>query len=516
MKKIAALFIIAACIFSGMLGYGAPSPKAAALSPFDPAQSAAALINQLDAGDYSGAEAKFDTAMQKALDTAALRSTWEVATSPLGARLSGTSAQTAVQDGYAVVTVTLPYEFYNLYVTVVYDSGNLVAGLHNAHAVNTALTPAVYQNGSLQEIHFDLVSGAYRLPAILTLPSHTSKVPAVLLIGGSGPNNRDEAVGAEQPFRDIARGLAQKGIASLRFDKRTFAYQTQMAAEAASVGINEEYTADVKAAFRYLSDYTGVDSKRVFLLGHSEGGMLAPRLALSTPSAAGLILLAGSPRRIEDIIVDQAALLAPSEVPELEKEAAEAKTLDRMAKAPDETVLGMPASYLKDWDSQDAAQDALKVGKPMLILQGERDAQVYMKDFNLWKQKLSSLPDVTYKAYPKLNHLFIEGTGKPNIAEYNTPGTVAPYVINDISSFVAPSAKPNAPKQANTASASGTAPSRTNYIPNPATGGRPDMTAIYAFGLLVAAGLAIVLKRHDFFRIFASFHKPLYSGRHRK
>lgn len=495
MKKVAALFTMTTCLLFGILGYGANAQRAAALPPFDPAKSAATLIGQLYAGDYSDVESAFDTTMQKGLGTAALQSSWEATIAPLGSRLSGMNVQTAAQSGYTVVTVTLPYEFYNLYVTVAYDSDNLVAGLHNAHAVNTTLTPTVYRSGSAKEVHFDLASGTYRLPAILTMPADAKNVPAVLLVTGSGPNNRDEAVGAEKPFRDIARGLAQKGIASLRFDKRTFAYQTQMAAVVSSVGIDQEYTEDVKAAFNYLSRYAGVDSKRVFLLGHSEGGMLAPRLALSTPSAAGLIILASSPRRIEDIIVDQAALLAPSEVPELEKEAAEAKTLDHMAKAPDKTILGMPASYLKDWDSQDAAQDAIKVRKPMLILQGERDAQVYMKDFNLWKQKLASLPNITYKSYPKLNHLFIEGVGKPNIAEYNTPGTVAPYVISDIASFITPSTKPTAPKHSDTSIVTSTASSHPNFILNPVTGGRSGMMAICALGLLAAASLVIVLKK---------------------
>ena len=95
-----------------------------------------------------------------------------------------------------------------------------------------------------------------------------------------------------------------------------------------------------------------------------------------------------------------------------------------------------PASYWDGLASYDPVAVARKVQAPFFILQGERDYQVTMTDFNLWKEGLKARQDVTLKSYPKLNHLFQEGVGKSLPAEYSTPGHIPAYVLDDIAAFV--------------------------------------------------------------------------------
>jgi uncharacterized protein len=96
----------------------------------------------------------------------------------------------------------------------------------------------------------------------------------------------------------------------------------------------------------------------------------------------------------------------------------------------------MPVTYWLDLKEYSPTEQAKKLGLPMLILQGERDYQVTMTDFGMWKSGLGSAKGVTLKSYPSLNHLFVAGTGKSTPAEYNKPGNVSGEVVDDIAAFV--------------------------------------------------------------------------------
>jgi dipeptidyl aminopeptidase/acylaminoacyl peptidase len=219
-------------------------------------------------------------------------------------------------------------------------------------------------------------------------------------------------VGANAPFKDLAEGLAARGVATLRYVKRTKQYQSPVAT------VKEEVIDDALSALALARQQPGVDLQRVFLLGHSMGGYLAPRIAQGDPALAGIVLLAGSVRPILDLAREQLQYLG-----------APPSMLDTLRAS-------APASYWDDLAGYDPVALARKVQAPFLILQGERDYQVTMTDFNLWKEGLKARQDVTLKSYPKLNHLFLEGEGKSLPAEYSTPGHIPAYVLDDIAAFV--------------------------------------------------------------------------------
>jgi len=243
-----------------------------------------------------------------------------------------------------------------------------------------------------------------------------------VLVHGSGPLDRDETVGANKPFRDLAEGLASRGIAVLRYEKRTKVYASRMGA-LKDLTVQQETVEDGVKAAALLRQQPEVASRRVFVLGHSLGGYVAPRIAQQDPRLAGLILLAANVRPLDDVLTDQLQWMGLAGT-ELEK-----------AKA--NILRALPATYTNDLNSYNPAEESRNLTLPMLILQGERDYQVTMKDFNLWKAALAGRSTATFRSYPALNHLFIAGQGKSVPSEYAQPGHVDGDVIDQIAGWIA-------------------------------------------------------------------------------
>ncbi|GGF89501.1 hypothetical protein GCM10010912_38310 [Paenibacillus albidus] len=308
-------------------------------------------------------------------------------------------------------------------------------------------------SGVVEEAAIVGKGSAYALPGTLTLPkSAPGLLPAVVLVHGSGPSDRDETVYGYKPFRDIAYSLAEQGIAVLRYDKRTYTYGSTFTPEsAAKITVKEETVEDAIAAARLLKNDPRIDPSRVYIIGHSLGGMLAPRIDAEGGDFAGLVLLAGSPRSLLDIMFDQNyAVLATLDDNDPNKQAGkdflaqERKKADQLAGMTDaqamtSTVLGVPAYYFKEMDEHKTTDVAAALTKPLLVLQGQDDFQVYAdKDYVMWQELFKSKTNAQFKLYPGLNHFFVdyEGAGAGTVAEYSKPGSVAQVVLDDIADFI--------------------------------------------------------------------------------
>ena len=262
------------------------------------------------------------------------------------------------------------------------------------------------------EIADTVVTGDIHLPATIMMPADARDVPIVVMVHGSGALDRDETIYTNKPFRDIASGLARKGIATLRYDKRTYVYRQPVAS------MDDETILDALSAIRLARRH----STRVYLLGHSLGAMLAPVIAeRSEEPLAGIIMMAAPARDMDIVVRQQFDYLLPSGAsPDFKEQQIE----NLRQRAP---------HYLQPQGQTAAAR---RLTLPMLILQGERDYQVTMEDYSLWQQVLKGKANVVYHSYPRLNHPFMEGDGKSTPMEYQMEGHVATYVIDDISSFI--------------------------------------------------------------------------------
>jgi len=290
-------------------------------------------------------------------------------------------------------------------------------------------------------------SGGLEIPGTLCMPARSSgAVPGVVLVAGSGPNDRDETIGPNKPFRDIARGLADRGIAVLRYDKRTFAFREKMDAKTvASMTVQEEVIDDAVAALSYLRSLEGVDPGKVFLLGHSLGASLAPFIADGAGPVRGVILMAPAARPLDELIYDQARTQMKLQgQPESAIEAAVGKLRTafagvRSGELPDSAVVFYAsARYWRDLFSRDTVAALGRLEQPALLLQGGKDIQVTGLEFELVRKAFSGSHPGRLEAhlFPDLNHLFMKVEGAATGAEYGRPGRVTPEVIQTIASWI--------------------------------------------------------------------------------
>lgn len=415
--------------------------------PVEVTDRAIDFVAKLAEEDYAGVTTYYDTTMRQQLPESKLAEIWQqllIQTGPYVGILE--TRNTIVQD-YDVVFVTTEFESLVLDIRVVFDKDKRVAGLFfqpaQEYYEREYTLPPYADAAAFTEREVTIGLDERALPGTLSVPVQGDLHPAVVLVHGSGPNDRDETIGANKPFKDLALGLASKGIAVLRYEKRTREHGSKMASLMDSLTPEEEVIEDALAAVSLLKETAGIDPGRIYVLGHSLGGTLAPRIGKGDPYIAGLIILAGTARPLEDIILEQYQYLAALDGEVTEEEKAELDemrirverikdsnlSLDTPA---DKLPLGLPASYwlyLRDYNPVEEAKNLLV---PMLILQGERDYQVTLTDFALWQQSLGFRTDIQFKSYPDLNHLFIKGEGPGNPDEYMKPGNVDQEVLEDI------------------------------------------------------------------------------------
>jgi len=430
----------------------APAPSATGAVTAERFAAAKTVADQFLKGDYAAVEEGFDAAMKAALPVDKLkevRASLEVQAGAFKRQL-GTRAEKYQQ--YDIVYVTCEFDKATLDVKLVFDPPGQVAGLFfqpaPSAATATYIPPAYVKTDVFHEQDVTVGSGEWALPGTLTRPVGDGPFPAVVLVHGSGPSDRDETVGPNKTFRDLAWGLASRGIAVLRYEKRTKQWAGKLIADArATLTVKEETIDDALSAVALLRRIAGIDPARIYVLGHSLGGYLVPRIGAADPQIAGLIVMAGPTRPLEDMILEQQTYIAgldgtisadeKASLDLLAAQVAHVKDPNLSATTPTADLpLGIAANYWLDLRGYKPAELAKGLKQPMLILHGGRDYQVTIADFDGWRSTLAARRDVQLRLYPTLNHLFIAGEGRSMPAEYETAGHVAEQVITDVAEWI--------------------------------------------------------------------------------
>lgn len=398
---------------------------------------ATALLAELEQGRFEQAHARFNPAMAQAVSSPALAQVWQQLAQSLGALQRIEPGQTRQVEGNDVTTHLLHFQHGTVRATTAVDKAGHISGFHLAPVAATAAAPPA--DAPFTETALQVVAGPGPLGATLSLPKGDVPFPAVVLVHGSGPQDRDESVGPNKPFADIAHGLAAQGIAVLRYDKRSQA-RPQDFAQGASLAL--ETTDDAIAAVALLKAQPGIDAGKVYVLGHSQGGMLASHIA-KAGQAAGAILFAAPARPILDLLREQNVyLLAHSPGVDAAEAQAHLDQLDaqiaalrsdpaaQLAQLP-----GLTGAYWQELEAVDVVGQTRDAGLPTLLLQGGRDFQVVDTDWNRLKAGLQG-ERFTFHHYPALNHLGIAGNGPGTLAEYQQPGKVDAGLINDIAHWI--------------------------------------------------------------------------------
>jgi dienelactone hydrolase len=418
---------------------------APAAGPSDPSWPARQFIDFLAKGDFAAAQSLLNADLAPRLPPARLQQIWQGVQKQAGAYQRSGSVQTQPGQKSDMVILTCIFEEMQLDARIPVDKEGRIAGLTFLPHVDYS-PPDYVKTDSFHEQEVIVGSGEWSLHGTLTLPNGNGPSAAVVLIAGSGPADRDSTLGPNKPFRDLAWGIASRGIAVLRYNKRPNEHPEEVG-KLANLTVKEETTDDALLAVALLRATPGINGKKVFVLGHSLGATLAPRIGKADPGIAGLIILAGTTHTLLEEFVPQfrhnLTLHGPMTgqqqkmLDTLAQQVARANDPKLSASTPrEEMPLGVPASYWLDLRGYHPEKMAQDLPQPMLILQGERDYQVTMEDLSTWKTALAGRTNVQFKSYPKLNHLFMEGEGVSSDEEYTKPGHIPAVVVDDIANWI--------------------------------------------------------------------------------
>ncbi|MDL2237669.1 DUF3887 domain-containing protein [Christensenellaceae bacterium OttesenSCG-928-K19] len=433
MKKF---FCIVLCVMT-LFAFAACGSKADPAS--FPATSEQLTQSMLD-GDFQSVVALGDSTFKRNLTPEVLQMQWEQFTDGIGEYDGIIDTKVSSEGGYTVIEQMNSFPHINLKLTYTFnDTDGTLAGLWTT-TVSKPIEPQ--STDAYEEIPITL-GKENPLDGLITMPKGGTNLPAVVLVHGSGANDMDETIGTggNKPLADIAHGLAEQGIASIRYNKVTNQYPN--AVSAAELTIEYEVLNDASAAYALLAEYEGIDPSKVFIIGHSLGGMMAPKLTELT-GAAGYASLGGSPRHFADIIYDQNVnVIEEADASDEEKELALAQVAGMVdaaknAVAGDPTILlGYSGHYWASYNALDMKNVIESLTVPAFIAQGTDDFQIYAdKDFTAWQELLPDRDTVDFQLYDGLNHLFMKSNGKTDITEYNPSAHVQQAVIDDIAGFI--------------------------------------------------------------------------------
>lgn len=399
------------------------------------------FLGLLRDGEFETAHERFAPAAASQISVEQLEGTWGGITDQFGSYLGISGLEHGESGGYRVVTGTARFERGQLRVVVSFGEEGVV-GFRLAPGGGQWSPPGYADQSAFTELELTLSTPVdCSLGATLTLPERDGPVPGVVFVHGSGPNDRDETVGPTKLFKDLAWGLASRGVASLRYDKRTAACDVDLA----DATIDDVVTDDALTAVDRLRGVDRVPDGDVVLVGHSIGATLAPRVAARDGSLAGVVMLAALARPVTDALLQQNRYLVERDGTVTGAEQQQLDEVERLVERirtgdiPDDEVLFLGGDeYWQTLQAYDPVATARDLSLPRLVLQGERDYQVTPEgDFTRWQEALGDQESVTLRQYDRLNHLFMPGEGQPGPEEYFQPNNAPERVVADIAAFVA-------------------------------------------------------------------------------
>jgi len=420
-------------------------------------ERAETLVKAMANDDFDVAAAMFDKAMAQRVGVPGLQDLWLKVNSQADEFINIHKTENIMENGRYRCFITSRHENSGVTLRVVFSKDGFITGLFvEDYPVITdeENSQAIIKNEGFTDFPIIIGEGTdFPLDGILSIPNNvTDKIPAVVIVHGSGSHDMDGTLFANMPYRDIAEYLAANGIAVLRYDKRTFTHGAKMEGHWT---VREEVIEDTLLATEILKAHPNIDERRVFIAGHSLGGMLAPRIHAEGGNYAGLILLAGSPRSLLEISREQIIALINDTMEGEEKENALTQfqemsdmQIRQLMDTPDDIAKntlapewgGVSLYYLKDMHTNPSSDYIPNITAPFLVLQGSNDLQILAGiDFAMYQELLAGRSNATLKLYDGLNHLFMPSTIKSVteiMDEYAIENKVDIQVLADIVGWI--------------------------------------------------------------------------------
>ncbi|MGN9783207.1 alpha/beta hydrolase family protein [Nonomuraea sp. ZG12] len=406
----------------------------------DPAVTAVAVAELAQQGRFAEIAELFAPPLRAALSAETLGAAWAAGSGPVAAIGEPVSERIDA----ALVRVSVPVRE-GLALVMVVGRDGLLHGLWLAAPTPPWEPPPYADPAAFAEHDVTVGDGPLAVSGTVSLPHGPGPRPGVVLLSGGGPFDRDATSGANKPLKDLAWGLASRGVAVLRFDKVTHTHSDQVA-DTPGFTMADEYVPHAVAAVRRLQRQPGVDPGRVFVLGHSMGGKVAPRVAAAEASVAGLVIMAGDTQPMHQAAVRVVRYLAaldpgPAMAAAVEAVTRQAEVIGGPGLTPstpaESLLFGWSAAYWLDLRGYDPVATAAAVDRPMLILQGGRDYQVTVEDdLPGWRTGLGHRADVTIHVHDADDHLFFPGEGPSTPAGYEPAQHVDPAVVAEIAEWL--------------------------------------------------------------------------------
>jgi pimeloyl-ACP methyl ester carboxylesterase len=361
-----------------------------------------------------------------------------------------------VSTGWILTSAEIPVEFQRakLGMSILLSPSGSLLSLRFAPQSLLSLgpswtTPAYAVGSAVCEIEVQVGSGKNRSRGTLTLPTSPGQHPCLIMLSGSGPCDQDSSVGCAKPFKDLALGLATLGVANLRFDKITYTHGAKFR-NSANFTLEDEYMGHARDAIRQAFQHDSISSKRVFVLGHSLGAYVAPRLMAEDYRIAGCIIMAGPAAPLCWSALRQMRYLAslnngapaeaeePPQIRDLQRQCRLSANPNLSLSTPrSELPFGIGAAYWRSFANFTPIETCVREKRPVFVMQGARDYQVTVEDdFARWKEALEGCRHAELKLYEHLSHLFIRGEGQPSPREYEEPGNVNESVLRDVREWI--------------------------------------------------------------------------------
>lgn len=436
MKKI----ILIACLIAFSLSFAYCE---------EPSQTAMEFLQLLKEQKFETAEKMVAENSKKYLSSESMKDFWLQLESRYGTvkKLGQPEKQKSLKNN--IFLVKFYFEGDSLNCRIVVDEQNLISAMLFVPFARdySFKIPDYADTTKFYEIETKFGVAGWELPAKLTIPKGTKQYPAVILVHGSGPNDMDETIGGHKVFRDIAYGLSSNGIVVMRYEKRTREYPDKIAQDYDKLTIWEETMEDALAAVAFLQENDYVDPTKIYVLGHSLGGHVAPRIAQAYTGVCGIIIMNGNARQLHKIVIDQYEYIFNLDGKINEHEARELAKIRRQVEmidkdeftdstARDSLLLMLPAKYWKDLSKYDPVETAKKLQIPILILAAENDYQVQPIEFDIWKRTLQNNKNVSFKMFKNLNHLMVYSPKKSKPSDYEKEGNVSEEVIKEILNWI--------------------------------------------------------------------------------
>ncbi|QPV64698.1 DUF3887 domain-containing protein [Halosimplex litoreum] len=427
-----------------------PTPTQTATAAPTPASRSVAreFVAHLRAGEFDAAHAMGTGELASTLPQSTLERLWLGLLAQHGAVESTGSVETTTRDGSTVFVVPVDCAEGSARVELGVDAEGRVGGLWFPAEYRS---PDYVEDAAFTERTLALEPEGCTLPATLTVPAgagggsgtatatDSSTVPGVVLVHGSGAHDRDETIGPNKPFRDVAQGLATRGVAVLRYAKRTYACDVPRDEWA----IDDIVVDDAVHALGVLREQPEVDPERTAVAGHSVGAACAPRIAERDGRVAGAAVLAGNARPFTEVyppqvrhIFEVQGGLSAREQQQLAAVKQLMTAVENGSVADGRPIGPLPGVWWKTFSEYDQVATANRIDAALLFAHGGRDFQVPIDPaMTGWRDGLDDSSAARFERYPDLSHLFQPGAEPSLQTEYTFADNVARELVVDLADW---------------------------------------------------------------------------------